>query len=114
MPMTENEKQNTDELSKFISRDFKVNENESLIPTGDFRTLEEFKIYLTQKVQSLLDNNYDILLNTLYRIDVPEDKLIKLFRDKKRENISGKIADLIIERSLQKVRLRQKYKTGEI
>lgn len=114
MPMTENEKQNTDELSKFISRDFKVNENESLIPAGDFRTLEEFKIYLTKKIQHLLDNNYDTLINTLYRIDVPEDKLIKLFRDKKRENISGKIADLIIERSLQKVRLRQKYKTGGI
>ena len=112
--MTENEKQSADEVSKFVSRDFKVNENESLIPAGDFKTLEEFKTYLTQKIQHLLDNNYDTLINTLYLIDVPEDRLIKLFRDKNRENISVKIADLIIERSLQKVRLRQKYKAGGI
>ena len=105
---------NIGEVSEFVSKDFEIAENESLIPAGNFKTLEEFKLYLTEKVRDLLDNKYDTLINILYRIDVPEDKLIKVLKDKRGEIIPAAIAELIIERSLQKVRLRQKYKTGEM
>jgi hypothetical protein len=108
----DNEKNHLTDLSIFVSKNFEVSESDSLIPTGDFKTLEEFKTYLTNRLAFLLDNKYDTLINILYRIDVPEEKLSKLFAEQNREYIPAALADLIIERSLQKVRFRQKYKNG--
>ena len=102
------------DLSIFVSKNFEISESDSLIPAGDFATLEQFKIYLTYRLAFLLDNKYDILINILYRIDVPEDKLNKIFSERNRDYIPKALANLIIERSLQKVRFRQKYKNGEL
>ena len=101
-------------ITKVIEKDFTLKDSDSLIPSVDVDTLEDFKIYLTQKLSYLLDNNYNELLNTLYRIDVSESKLIELFSGKNRENIPVVLADLIIERQLQKIRFRQKYKEGKL
>lgn len=109
-----NEKNNLTDLTKFVSKNFEISELDSLIPAGDFKTLEEFKVYLTEKLAVLLDNKYDALINILYRIDVPEDKLSSLFAKQNRDYIPAALADLIIERSLQKVKFRQKYKKGEL
>ena len=105
---------NLTDLTTFVSKNFEVSESDSLIPAADFRTLGEFKAYLTDRLTFLLDNKYDTLINILYRIDVPEDKLSKLFTEQNRDYIPASLADLIIERSLQKVRFRQKYKKGEL
>jgi hypothetical protein len=107
-----NENNHLTDLTIFVSKNFEISELDSLIPMGDFETLEEFKAYLTDRLAFLLDNKYDKLINILYRIDVPEDKLSKLFAEQNRDYIPAALADLIIERSLQKVRIRQKYKNG--
>ena len=109
-----NENNHLTDLTIFVSKNFEISELDSLIPAGDFKTLEEFKAYLTDRLTFLLDNKYDNLINILYRIDVPEDKLSKLFAEQNRDFIPAALADLIIERSLQKVRIRQKYKNGEL
>jgi len=110
----DNESNHLSDLTIFVSKNFEISELDSLIPAGDFKTLEEFKVYLTDRLTFLLDNKYDALINNLYRIDVPEDKLSKLFAEQNRDYIPAALADLIIERSLQKVRFRQKYKNGEL
>ena len=110
----DNENNHLTDLTIFVSKNFEISELDSLIPMGDFETLEEFKAYLTDRLAFLLDNKYDKLINILYRIDVPEDKLSKLFAEQNRDFIPAALADLIIERSLQKVRIRQKYKNGEL
>ncbi len=102
------------DLSIFVSKNFEISESDSLIPVGDSTTLEEFKIYLADRLAFLLDNKYDILIKFLYRIDVPEEKLSGLFAERNRDYIPAALANLIIERSLQKVRFRQKYKNGEL
>ncbi len=61
-----------------------------------------------------MDNKYDLLINILYRIDVGEEKLSKLFSGANRENIPVALADLIIERSIRKAEFRQKYKNGKL
>jgi len=109
-----NENNHLTDLTIFVSKNFENSELDSLIPMGDFETLEEFKAYLTDRLAFLLDNKYDKLINILYRIDVPEDKLSKLFAEQNRDYIPASLADLIIERSLQKVNIRQKYKNGEL
>ena len=101
-------------VKKIIEKDFTLQDSDSLIPSVDVNTLEEFRKYLTQKVAHLLDNNYNELINTLYRIDVSESKLSELFAGKNREKIPEALADLIIERQIQKIRFRQKYKEGKL
>ena len=102
------------EISKNISNDFSIAGIDSLISKNDFESLNEFKIYLTEKIKSMMDTKFDKLINTLYLIDVNEDKLKDLFDTKNREFIPPKLADLIIERQLQKFQIRQKYKRGEL
>ena len=57
-------------LQKSVSKDFVKNDYSSLIPNNDFERLEEFRKYLTEKMKEMLDKNYNLLINTLYRIDI--------------------------------------------
>ncbi len=101
-------------IQKFVSEDFARNDYTSLIPDNDFKRLEEFREYLTIKMKDLLDNNYNLLINTLYRIDISEKKLSELFSSDNKELIPGKLADLIIERQIQKINFRKLYRSGDL
>lgn len=101
-------------LQKFVSKDFVKDDETSLIPNNDFEKLEEFKKYLIEKLTDMIDNNFNLLVNTLYRIDISEQKLSELFSAKNRENIPEKLADMIIERQLQKIQFRKQYREGKL
>lgn len=101
-------------VQKSVSKDFVNSGFTSLIPNNDFERLEEFRIYLIEKLAKMLDNDFNILVNTLYRIDISEKKLSELFSGKDRRNIPEKLADLIIERQIQKIKFRQKYRDGNL
>lgn len=112
-----NEELNKDEIfsiQKFVSKDFVKNDYSSLIPNNDFERLEEFRGYLTEKMKDLLDNNFNLLINTLYRIDISEKKLSGLFASKNKESIPERLAELIIERQIQKINFRKRYREGEL
>ena len=112
-----NEELNKDEIfsiQKFVSKDFVKTDNSSLIPNNDFEKLEEFRKYLTEKMKDMLDKNYNLLINTLYRIDISEKKLAALFSNKNKESIPEKLADLIIERQIQKIEFRRLYREGNL
>lgn len=81
---------------------------------NDAENLSQLRIYLTKKLKDLLDNNFSLLVNTLYRIDVSEEKLNELFGSKNKVPIPSALADLIIERQLQKIHFRKKYKEGNL
>lgn len=101
-------------LQKFVAKDFIRDDDTSLIPNSDFEKLEEFKKYLIDRLTDMLDNNFNLLVNTLYRIDISERKLAELFGAKNKENIPEKLADLIIERQIQKIQFRKKYREGNL
>jgi len=101
-------------IQKFVSKDFVKNDYSSLIPNNDFEKLEEFRKYLTEKIKDMLDNNYNLLINTLYRIDISENKLAELFSSKNKETIPEKLADLIIERQIEKINFRRRYRDGNL
>jgi hypothetical protein len=101
-------------IQKFVTKDFIKNEYSSLIPNNDFERLEEFRKYLTEKMKDLLDKNYNLLINTLYRIDISEKKLAELFSLKNKESIPQKLADLIIERQIEKINFRKRYREGDL
>lgn len=101
-------------LQKIVEKDFVDDRFRTLIPNNDFEKLEEFRDYLTIKLKNLYENNFELLINTLYRIDVSETKLSELFNSKNRDNIPEILAELIIERQLQKIRFRQQYREGKL
>ncbi len=102
------------EISQLISKDFALQGLTAVMHTGDCRNLEEFKIYLTNKIVELMDKNYDLFFKALYRIDIAEEKLQKLFAVGNKDFVPAALADLIIERQLQKVEFRKKYRKGEL
>ena len=101
-------------IQKFVSKDFTKNDYSSIIPNNDFEKLEEFREYLTEKMKDMLDKNYNLLINTLYRIDISEKKLTELFSSKNKESIPQKLADLIIERQIEKIHFRKRYREGNL
>ena len=101
-------------LQKSVSKDFVKNDYSSLIPNNDFERLEEFRKYLTEKMKDMLDKNYNLLINTLYRIDISEKKVSELFSSKNKELIPEKLADLIIERQIEKINFRKLYREGNL
>jgi hypothetical protein len=101
-------------IQKFVSKEFVKSDFTSLIPNNDFEKLEEFRNYLTEKMKEMLDNNYNLLINTLYRIDISEKKLAELFSLKNKEFIPEKLADLIIERQIEKIYFRKRYRQGDL
>ncbi|HEX9252033.1 MAG TPA: hypothetical protein VF870_07310 [Ignavibacteriaceae bacterium] len=112
-----NEELNKEEIfsiQKFVSKDFVKSDYSSLIPSNDFEKLEEFRKYLTEKMKEMLDKNYNLLINTLYRIDISEKKLAELFSSKNKESIPPKLADLIIERQIEKINFRRRYREGKL
>ncbi len=100
-------------VTKVIAKDFQIGEADSLIPAADVINFDELKIYLTEKLTYLLEHKYDKLLNILYKIDVSEEKLGELFSSSNRDSIPTALAELIIERQLQKVKFRQLHKNGK-
>jgi hypothetical protein len=73
----------------------------------EFDRLEDF---LTQQVNYLLDHDLNRLLNALYRIDIPENKVKRLLNHSQQGLIARDMAKAIIEREKQKVVTRQQYR----
>ncbi len=100
------------EISRVVTKIFNSQGSGSIIGSKDYGSLEEFKQFLAEKISWLMDNKFDLLINILYRIDIGEDKLQRLFADKDRHNIPEALSDLIIERQLQKIEFREKHRQG--
>ncbi|MBC6492728.1 hypothetical protein BC349_16850 [Flavihumibacter stibioxidans] len=70
----------------------------------------ELREDLADWVNGLIVHDFQELVRILYRIDVNENKLKFLLKEKVGEDAAQIIADLIIERQLQKIKTRQLFK----
>ena len=92
---------NNDELISSINKDLAVALPEKI-------SFEELQSLLSGHINTLIQKDFQKLLTILYRIDVSEEKLKKLLLQSDVE--AGKIiADLIIERQIQKIKTRQQF-----
>jgi hypothetical protein len=73
-------------------------------------SLDELKQKLSLHINHLINHDFEKLVSLLYRIDVNENKMRRLLEQKEGENAAGLIADLIIERQLQKIKSRLETK----
>ena len=60
--------------------------------------------HLSNYINELILNNFELLIQLLYRIDVSESKLKKLLLENQNEDAGKMIANLIIERQIQKIK----------
>ena len=73
-----------------------------------FSNIEKLTNWLAGEIRFLIDQDFQKLMNILYRIDVNEDKTKMAFGT---NDPANEIAKLIIERELQKIESRKKYKS---
>lgn len=78
----------------------------SLTPQTSF---DSFKQKLSAYVNELINRDFEKLVNVLYRMDVSELQLKRLLADQIR-NAGDIIAELMIERQLQKIATREQFR----
>ncbi|MFH1197732.1 MAG: hypothetical protein V1720_18675 [bacterium] len=97
-------------LIEKLSNDFSF-EKKNLPAQSDLSLIRE---HLKGKVAVMLEKNYERLLNNLYRIDVDEEKLNTALKATDPAELPSVIADMIIERQMQRIRTQILYKQGKL
>jgi len=64
---------------------------------------------LAEKINELINNDFQKLISILYRIDVSESKLQQVLAANRQVDAGSIIADLIIERQKEKIRTREQF-----
>ena len=67
------------------------------------------KQVLVEKINELINNDFQKLVSILYRMDVSEIKLKKLLNENAGTNAAIIIVELMIERQAEKIRSRQQF-----
>lgn len=96
-------------LLEKLSKDFSL-EGSSLPIHANLSIIRE---HLIKRIKEFMSYDFDRFLNSLYRIDVNEDKVHKILYEKDKTVIPEKLADLIIERQLLRIKTQLMYKKGE-
>jgi len=76
------------------------------------RSMEELKLFLAGYISHLISNNPDKLVSILSRVDVSE-KMLKANLQNQEENASNIMAQMIIERQLEKIKTRERYRSSD-
>lgn len=66
---------------------------------------------LIDLLNDLINNDFQALIQLLYRIDINEEKIRKLLNKENNSDTASLIAFLIIERQLQKLESRRNYRS---
>lgn len=91
---------------ELLEKDLKLDSRPDLMVDDPFSVLQKF---LTSQIRHLLDQNFEFLLNAMYRIDISEAKLEEILNFTAPEKVASELAKAIIVREKQKVLTRIKY-----
>lgn len=73
------------------------------------------RVELARYINELLNNDFSRLISVLYRMDVNETKLRRLLNDNPATDAGSLIADLMIERQLERIKSRKETnKSGSV
>lgn len=72
--------------------------------------MQDAENFLGDKINSLIKDDFNLLIQILYRIDVNEARLKQVLKDNPNEDAGKIIAALLIERQLQKINIREQFK----
>ena len=95
------------QTKQFICTDFELQTN---IDHASDENFEAFREYLAKAVEGLMYSDMEFFLNALYRLDVSETRAMQALKNQTELPPKYALADLIIEREVQKVQSRLWYK----
>lgn len=72
-------------------------------------TIDDVRAFVAEHVARLLDENPALLMSILYRIDVAEPNVRHILESEPPSLIVERLTALIIERQLEKARLRRRF-----
>ena len=103
MPRRRNTVMENELLINYLRRELAIDSAEAF-------SLEELTERLVNYINWLIQNDFQKLVNLLYKVDIQENKLRSVLRSNPGENAAELIAQLMIERQMQKIKTRQDYK----
>lgn len=98
---------NIKQVSELIVKDLNLESEKSIV---EIKHLDELKEKLEKIVAYLLDSDFEKLLNAMYRLDINEEKFKMAVSGLSGNSISNEISELIINREIEKLKTRAKYK----
>lgn len=84
--------------------------SELSIPVGENDSLEKIRSVLAVYINDLIEKDFQKLVNLLYRLDVSENKLKQTLKENADMNAGLLIADLIMERQIQKLNAKKEFR----
>ncbi|MDT0294437.1 hypothetical protein ACFQ3R_11730 [Mesonia ostreae] len=79
------------------------------------KSQEALKRILVQYLDRLIIEDFSLLIRLLYRIDIPQEKANLALAEKNKNTSAGEIlAELIIQRQLDKIKTRKAYRDGQL
>ena len=85
------------------------------LPSKSADDFEQMKQALSQQINHLINSDFATLVNLLYRLDIPENKLKAALSNAADTPTGDVIADMIIERQQEKEEARNLFKNkGDI
>jgi hypothetical protein len=87
-------------------------QNELAVTIQPGSAWKEMEKILSEYIEDLIQRDFDKLVSLLYRIDVSESRLRKVLAENTGVHTSELVSQMIIERQLQKIESREKFKAG--
>ena len=97
-----------------VSRDFSTTTTKIEVVEDYAKDIKALKEHLSKKVAEMMDKDFDRFLNNMYLIDVSETKVREVLNNSPFGTIPEQLAELIIERQLQRIKTQQLYREGKL
>lgn len=94
-----------------IIKDFEMFGMKIRFSGNAYNAYEELFEQIEPHIKKLIDSNHSKFMGILYRIDLNDEQVKRAINENSSEPFSDIITDLIIKRELQKVVIRNHYKT---
>ena len=103
------QKEGMELLQSLVQKDLGL-ENDLVFPGAVPPDMAWFRQKLQDVVAYLIENDFHRLLNAMYRLDIQEQRFHEAMQAPDRDLAASMIADLILEREMQKVQSRLHYR----
>ncbi len=103
-----NEITEVNESIQLIQKDLGLEEN--IVIEDSKEPFERLEVWLEKQIRKQLDTQFSILLNALYRIDIPEQRVKEILELSAPDEVALNLARAIIDRERQKVITRRQYR----
>ncbi len=109
----ENSVEENELLAILINKDLGSAE-EGLVIASGLADRNAIRQKLAILIAHLMEHNFEKLCQAMYRLDVSESKFDRVMNETPFSEIPYSVADLVIEREIQKIKTRLMYKRGEL